>query len=163
MSNQELKDSGKREDFESGCVRDAAENKSRPDLISPYFMLRVGKHLEKGATKYAERNWEKGMPISRCIASLERHLYQYKMGLTDEDHLAAISCNVIFIIHYEAMIERGLLPKELADMPHYELNKESTDEKNNHTCIAHYLAAANSVRVCNCSACIARRQQDNVS
>jgi len=116
----ELKDSGERQDFESGCVRDAAENKSRPDLISPYFMMRVGEHLDKGARKYAERNWEKGMPISRCIASLERHLNQYKMGLTDEDHLAAISCNIIFIIHYEEMIKRGLLPEELADLPQYE-------------------------------------------
>jgi hypothetical protein len=82
--------------------------------------MRVGQHLEKGAAKYAERNWERGMPISRCIASLERHVNEYKMGLTNEDHLAAIGCNIMFIIHYEEMIKRGLLPKELDDMPHYE-------------------------------------------
>jgi hypothetical protein len=116
----ELKDSGKREDFSSGCVRDASENKPRPDLISPYFSMRIGDHLDAGARKYAERNWEKGMPISRCIASLERHLMQYKMGLTDEDHVAAIGCNIMFIAHYEEMIKRGLLPNELNDLPRYE-------------------------------------------
>lgn len=159
----DLKDSGKREDFETGCVRDAAENKSRPDLISPYFMMRVGDHLEKGASKYAERNWEKGMPISRCIASLERHLSQYKMGLIDEDHLAAISCNIMFIIHYEAMIERGLLPEELADMPLYEKIKESTDEKNTDVCIVNDPAYPVHGVLCYCKACLIRRHNHNVS
>ncbi len=124
----ELKDSGKRQDFESGCVRDTVEDKSRPDLISPYFNMRVGDHLDKGARKYAERNWEKGMPISRCIASLERHLNQYKMGLTDEDHLAAIGCNIMFIIHYEEMVKRGLMPAKLSDMPFYELEPDDENE-----------------------------------
>ena len=156
----ELQDSGKRQDFKSGCVRDTAENKSRPDLISPYFNMRVGDHLEKGASKYAERNWEQGMPISRCIASLERHLNQYKMGLTDEDHLAAVSCNIMFILHYEEMIKRGLLPAKLNDMPFYELEPED-EEKTTDMCVAGPFSCGSNI-MCLCVACVTRRVNDAV-
>ncbi len=122
-----MEDSGKREQFTTGAVRDTADGKSRPDLISPYAQLRKGQWLRLGAEKYDERNWEKGMKISRCIASLERHLCEYKMGLTNEDHLAAIAVNAEFIMHYEAMIEKGLLPPELDDMPKYEQQKTDID------------------------------------
>lgn len=122
-----MEDSGKREQFTTGAVRDTAEGKSRPDLISPYAQMRKGDWLRLGAEKYDERNWEKGMKISRCIASICRHLFQYMMGATNEDHLAAIGVNVEFIMHYEAMIERGLLPKELDDMPKYEQQKQNVD------------------------------------
>jgi hypothetical protein len=115
-----MKDSGERESFSTGAVRDGDRNKIRPDLISPYADAREGEWMRKGAEKYAERNWEAGMPISRCIASLRRHLISYMMGMTDEDHIAAIRTNSSFIIHYEEMIKRGILPKELDDMPKYE-------------------------------------------
>jgi hypothetical protein len=72
-----------------------------------------------GAAKYAERNWERGMPFTRCVASLKRHVMRYQQGKRDEDHLAAIMFNAMALIHYEEMIERGLLPSELNDMPVY--------------------------------------------
>lgn len=123
-----MHDSRKRQKFASGAVRDAAEGKPRPDLISPYANLRIGEWLREGAEKYSERNWEAGMPISRCVASLCRHLEAFKMGRTDEDHLAAIVVNAQFIMHYEAMIERGVLPASLDDMPKYEqLNKKGVN------------------------------------
>ena len=50
------------------------------------------------------------------------------MGLTNEDHLAAIVANATFIMHYEAMIECGLLPATLDDMPKYEQQVEPVDE-----------------------------------
>lgn len=114
-----MKDSGKRKKAKSGALRDGQEGKPRPDLISPFAALREGAWLAKGAEKYEERNWELGMPISWQLESLERHLMQYKMGLTDEDHLAAVRTKAGFILHFEEMIARGLLPKELDDMPHY--------------------------------------------
>jgi hypothetical protein len=114
-----MHDSGKRQEFTTGAVRDAAEDKPRPDLISPWFLERLGIWLMKGAKKYAERNWEAGMPISRCIASLERHVLKYKMGMEDEDHLIAAACNLMFIAHYEAMISKGVLPAALDDVPKY--------------------------------------------
>ncbi len=156
MKSDKLEDSGERQKFGTGAVRDIAGNKPRPDLISPYFSMRVGAHLEKGATKYAERNWEKGMPISRCIASLERHIMEYKMGLTNEDHLAAIGCNIMFIIHYEEMISRGLLPRALGDMPHYEFF-ESTEAKHEEGKITYDDAVDGECysddRLCFCSTC----------
>lgn len=115
-----MHDSGEREQFNSGAVRDSAKRKPRPDLQSPYAQERIGRWMKLGAKKYTERNWEKGMLFSRCVASMERHLIAFKMGRDDEDHLAAIAVNAQFIMHYEAMIDRDLLPISLDDMPHYE-------------------------------------------
>jgi hypothetical protein len=116
-----MRDSGQREIFETGAVRDIAEGKVRPDLISPFATERLAEWLRLGAEKYAERNWEKGIPISRCMASLHRHLMRYQQGETDnEDHLAAILCNAMFIVHIDEMIERGVLPESLDDLPKYQ-------------------------------------------
>jgi len=114
-----MHDSGTRQKFATGAVRDAATGKPRPDLVSPFAEERIGKWMALGAEKYSERNWEAGIPISRCIASLSRHLMAYKAGKNDEDHLAAIAVNAQFIMHYEAMIAAGVLPPTLDDMPHY--------------------------------------------
>ena len=116
-----MQDSGKRETFESGAVRDTAEGKSRPDLISPFATERLGEWLRKGAEKYAPRNWEKGLPVSRSVASLCRHLMKYQQGCTDEDHIAAILCNAMFIAHTEEMCKRGMLSMSLLDMPDYSI------------------------------------------
>ena len=45
---------------------------------------------------------------------------EFQQGKRDEDHLAAIMFNAMALIHYEEMIERGLLPAELNDMPNYQ-------------------------------------------
>jgi len=121
MSKYDMIDSGKRQSFgKDMAIRDTADNKPRPDLISPFAEERQGHWLRMGATKYTERNWEKGMPFSRCVASLRRHIMKYQQGMRDEDHLAAIMFNAMALIHYEEMIERGLLPAELNDMPNYQ-------------------------------------------
>jgi hypothetical protein len=114
-----MNDSGERQQFETGAVRDTADDKPRPDLISPFAEERLGEWLRLGAKKYAERNWEMGMPISRCVASLMRHTMKFRQGLTDEDHLAAIMFNAMAIIHYQEMIKRGVLDKKIDDMPNY--------------------------------------------
>ena len=115
-----MHDSGKRQSFATGAVRDAAEKKPRPDLFSPFAEERVGEWLRAGAVKYSERNWEQGIPASRCFASLRRHVMQYHQGDRSEDHLAAVIFNAMAIIHYEEMIRRGVLPAELDDMPTYQ-------------------------------------------
>jgi len=115
----ELKDSGKREGFVTGAVRDIRVEKGRYDLISPIALRRLAIHYERGARKYADRNWEKGINMSRTMDSLLRHANQYREGDRSEDHLAAIAWNAFALIHYEEMIQRGLLPKELADIPSY--------------------------------------------
>ena len=67
------------------------------------------------------------MPFSRCVASLKRHLMKFQQGLQDEDHLAAIMFNAMALIHYEEMIERGVLPAELNDMPAYRVIKQGEE------------------------------------
>ena len=98
-----MKDSGKRQEFDGGAVRDTADDKPRFDLISPFALERLGTWLRLGSLKYEERNWEKGMPVTRCIASTGRHLLKYMMRRTDEDHLAAAFCNLMFLLHYDSM------------------------------------------------------------
>ena len=119
MEFNDVKDSGKRQEFATGSVRDTRDGKGRYDLITPIGLKRLAKHYEAGAKKYADRNWEKGQNLSRYIDSLVRHAYCLLEGKRDEDHAAAIAWNAMAYIHTEEMIERGLLPKELNDMPIY--------------------------------------------
>ncbi|MEN6367678.1 MAG: dATP/dGTP diphosphohydrolase domain-containing protein [Thermoguttaceae bacterium] len=130
MAKYGMVDNGKRQSFgKDRAIRDTCDDKPRPDLISPFAEERQGQWLLMGATKYAERNWEKGMPFSRCVASLKRHLMRFQQGKKDEDHLAAIMFNAMAIIHYEEMIERGILPAELNDMPNYTAKKAKKPAK----------------------------------
>lgn len=116
---KELKSSGKEQSFDTGAVRDIDDQKPALELISPIFEQRLGNWLARGAKRYSRRNWEKGIPIERSLASLKRHVNKYQEGMKDEDHLAAIACNIMFIIHTEEMIRRGILPEELAYNPNY--------------------------------------------
>jgi hypothetical protein len=117
-----MHDSGERRAFETGAVRDRGDMKPRMVLISPFAMRRLGEWLRLGAVKYSERNWEKGIPFSACLDSLERHLNAVKAGETNEDHVAAIMCNAMFIAHYQEMIARNMLPESLNDIPVYNTN-----------------------------------------
>ena len=90
-----LQDSGNRREFETGAVRDMSEGKGRCDLLPACALIRLSKHYEAGAKKYAERNWEKGIPISCMIDSGMRHLLKYLDGQTDEDHLTAAAWNIL--------------------------------------------------------------------
>lgn len=116
---KELHDSGERRKFASGAVRDRGGRKPRPDLISPHAQMREGMINTLGAEKYGLRNYEKGMPISECMASLQRHIEQYKRGDTDEDHLAQARWNLGAIIHYEEEIKAGRMDPAIDDMPKY--------------------------------------------
>ncbi len=96
-----LEDSGKREESESGMVRDARGGKGRFDLMSPIALLRIARVYEKGAEKYEDRNWEKGREFSRFIDSALRHINQYLAGETTEDHLAQGAWNLMAVMHLE--------------------------------------------------------------
>lgn len=96
-----LPDSGTREKFNTGAVRDVQVGKGRFDLISPEALMRLAVHYENGAKKYDDRNWEKGIPISRCFSSAVRHLFKWLAGSREEDHLAAAAWNIFAIMHYE--------------------------------------------------------------
>lgn len=115
----DVKDSGKREEFDTGSRRDTRDGKGRFDLISPFVTERDARHLENGARKYGDRNWEKGQPLSRYMDSALRHMNKYLMGHRDEDHLAAARWNIAALMHTEQMIKLGRLPAELNDLPNW--------------------------------------------
>jgi len=98
---------------DSGAMRHDQAGKGRYDLISVPALHRLAQHYENGITEggYAERNWEKGVKVSRCINSAIRHANQYLDGKQDEDHLMAAVWNLFAIAHFE-----DRLP-EMCDLP----------------------------------------------
>lgn len=106
-----LKDSGQRSVYETGAQRDNHNGKGRFDLIPFQGLMRLARHYESGAKKYSDRNWEKGMNISRYADAAMRHLLKYMAGWNDEDHLAAIAWNVFAIMDHEARLP------EMQDFP----------------------------------------------
>lgn len=113
---REVKDSGKRQQFSTGSVRDTQEGKGRYDLITPIGLRRLAIHYENGAKKYGDRNWEKGQPLGRYLESAIRHIYTFLEGSRDEDHLAAAAWNILACIHTEEKIKAGELPEELDNL-----------------------------------------------
>jgi len=110
------KEQGEERKFSTGAKRQHAEGKGTPVLFPGDAYLDVCKHFEDGAIRYDSRNWEKGMPLSEFINSLERHIAQEKMGLTDESHDRAIAWNAICYLATKLRIKAGVLPKELDDL-----------------------------------------------
>ncbi len=120
MSNQteiSIKDSGKREEFVTGAVRDRQKGKGTPSLVPSWVIWLVSRVYEDGAYKYAARNWEKGMPLSNYIDSAERHLAKLKAGMRDEPHATQIAWNMIGYIFTAWLIKLGHRPAELNNMP----------------------------------------------
>jgi Domain of unknown function (DUF5664) len=91
------KDSGKREEFSTGMVRDTQDDKPRYDLIDGAFLKRWAELMARGAKKYGENNWKKAgtsEELSRFRASAIRHLFQWLDGDKTEDHAAAVAFNL---------------------------------------------------------------------
>lgn len=121
MPKPEPKFAETNQEFGSGAKRGDQTGRPRPDLIPGVCMLRVGLHYGRGAEHYGERNFEKGMPSTRMLASLQRHLEEFKKGDESEDHLAAIVFNAMGLIFNEEMAGTGHFPNEaeVLDLPWY--------------------------------------------
>lgn len=81
--------------------------KARHDLIPPELPDAVAQVLAYGASKYGERNWEKGMAWGRPFAALMRHMWAWWSGEkqdaeTGMSHLWHAGCCVAFLIAFEA-------------------------------------------------------------
>ncbi len=116
-----VKDSGKREEFATGSVRDSQDGKGRFDLIPYHSLFRLARHFENGAVKYGPDNWRLGQKLSRYLSSASRHLAQWgasKRGelQLDEDHLAAAAWNIFALMWTENEIKEGRLSAELDDI-----------------------------------------------
>lgn len=111
-----MQDNGTRMTYPGGGNREAREGKGREDLIEPQLIFRLGAWYELGAKKYGDRNWEKGISVKDCVASIIRHTFKYMAGWKDEDHLAAIAWNVAAIMR----MEKYPCYRQFLDMPHYQ-------------------------------------------
>lgn len=98
-----IKDSGKREEFASGMVRDTQEGKLEGDRCAEGPMLqRWAEHLTKGAAKYPDRapgqaNWTLASGEAEYVRfrkSAWRHFMQWWAGEKDEDHAAGVFFNI---------------------------------------------------------------------
>ena len=105
--------------FATGAVRGSQKGKGRYDLISTFAMRRLAGVLERGAARYGDRNWEKGIDTMRHIDSLKRHLDQYIENQDDEDHLAHMLANAMMLIHTDEMIKMGVYSNKLDTRPKY--------------------------------------------
>lgn len=99
----DVKDSGVRQEFQSGMVRDTAENKVDYTRIMDGPMYdRWAEHLSKGAKKYPDvrpgvANWtlaEGEEEMARFKKSAARHFRQWLRGDIDEDHASATYFNI---------------------------------------------------------------------
>jgi DNA polymerase-3 subunit alpha len=72
-----------------------------------------GTMMARGAVKYDEWNWSKGMNFKRLYESMSRHAMQYYMGDRSEDHLSAVMFNAMAILHFEEIGRE----EELNDLP----------------------------------------------
>lgn len=114
-----IKISEKRQ-FSTGAKRQISCGKGMPVLVSPIVEDLISKHCEGGIEAgYPPRNWEQGLPLSETFNSIKRHTREEQEGLIDENHAIAAIWNWMVYLHTKEMIRRGLLPKELDDMPNY--------------------------------------------
>lgn len=106
MSNFITKDSGERQEFSTGMVRDSAQKDLRPDLVYGPMLVRWAELMGRGANKYGERNWEKARTqeeLERFRASAFRHFVQWFYGMNpEEDHAAAVFFNISGAEHVKA-------------------------------------------------------------
>jgi len=101
-----IKDSGQREMFDGGMVRDIEEGKIDYTNLFEWFEpmgTRYAEHMTKGRAKYPDPepgvpNWTLADPTpemyQRFKRSAARHFKQWLRGDTDEDHAAAVLFNI---------------------------------------------------------------------
>jgi hypothetical protein len=99
------KDSGQRQEYESGMRRDLQDGKPRFGLIFPegvpyqdQLLTRFAELLARGAEKYGENNWQLANSeeeLKRFRESGLRHMIQWACGETDEDHATAVIFNLM--------------------------------------------------------------------
>ena len=117
MDATDLPTSGEKKVFETGSQRDGDVGRGRYHLVPPEALRCLAKRFEEGGRAYGDSNWMKGMPLGRLFDSMMRHLLAAAEGDDSEDHLGAILWNAAAWIWTEDRIDKGLLPKELDNLP----------------------------------------------
>lgn len=115
IKDKEMKDSGQRTEYSNGMVREVSDKPAFHLLLPrdiPYdeqMLTRFATLMQKGAKKYAPRNWELGVgeaELERAKESAHRHMMQYLCGETDEDHAAAVFFNIMQAEYIRYKLER---------------------------------------------------------
>lgn len=88
-----------REENDDGALLDTIISFSRAAFGSTETaLMEVSIHFEEGAQKYAERNWEKGIPVHSFVSSGIRHYLKYMRGDDDERHDRAFLWNMMCLL-----------------------------------------------------------------
>jgi hypothetical protein len=79
--------------------------KLRYDLLPPEGLEELVKVYTMGAEKYAPRNWEKGISVTGCFASIMRHSFAWLRGETRDPesglhHMGHVAWNAIAIVTF---------------------------------------------------------------
>ena len=88
------------------------EGKIRYDLLHPVSLRGIAGVMTKGAEKYAERNWERGMSWTSVMASTKRHIQAWESG-EDYDpetgllHIDHAQCGLHFISAFYKIYPQG--------------------------------------------------------
>lgn len=113
-----IKDSGARQEFDGGMVRDTEEGKvDYTNLILHFEPMgtRYAAHMTKGRQKYPDPmvgvpNWKLADRdpelVERFKRSAARHFKQWLRGDNDEDHAAAVLFNINGAEYVQEMIDR---------------------------------------------------------
>lgn len=104
-------------DYMECIYRKTAQETNRVLDLPTHGLFRVARVYEKGAIKYAPRNWEKGINLSRYLDSSFRHEFQTADGKNDEDHPAQACWNLLSFAETKHWIDGGYLPSTLNDLP----------------------------------------------
>ena len=92
------KDSGERQEFSTGMVRDTSASKIRYDLVYMPMFKRWAELMTRGAVKYSPNNWKKAstqQELDRFKESAFRHFMTWFLEEDNSvDHGAAIYFNV---------------------------------------------------------------------
>ena len=83
------------------------EGKLRMDLLPIKPLQELARVLTFGASKYGDRNWEKGIEYSRVYGAVQRHLTDWWDGkdLDNESKLYLLAhamCGIAFLLEYQA-------------------------------------------------------------
>lgn len=101
------------------------EPNDRPDLIPVSPLLRLSAVYGRGSAKYDEApspenpapqpNWQRGIPMSRYVSSLNRHLIAFAEGDQSEDHMAQAMWNAAGLLWTDEAVRAGRLPRDMGD------------------------------------------------
>jgi hypothetical protein len=117
-NNFTIKDSGKREEFASGMIRDSGDKVRMLRILTGPMARRWAEHLHKGQKKYPDvkpgvPNWTlaKGeAELQRARESAFGHMVDWLEGKVDEDHAAGVFFNINLAEYVKEKIAEDEIP-----------------------------------------------------